>query len=263
VQRPGGLGCCIRRFVKQQIDLRKRRQALLDPDFAHAAHQRATAKHGDRHAREGGRLQTSHAVADACDAPAQPRGFQPFDGIVAIDVARRQKRERDRRFIVAVRLLARHPYQLLLAHHLAAGEIVHPRHQGNVDFAAFDASDQRRRQRTIQFDLNPGKRRPENSQDRRQHECGIQIRRAKNDVSLDVRRRQLRQQFVVQPEDGFGIIQDGLTLGREVKPTTLMNENSLASEFLEALQLKGDGRLSSAQQSRGLRNASGLDDRNQ
>jgi len=101
VQRAGSLGRCIRRFVKQQIDLRKRRQAFLDPDFAHAANQRAAAKDGNRHAREGGRLQTSHAVADACDAPAQARGFQPFDGIVAIDIARWQKRERDRRFIVA------------------------------------------------------------------------------------------------------------------------------------------------------------------
>jgi hypothetical protein len=73
----------------------------------------------------------------------------------------------------------------------------------------------------------------------------------------------LRQQFVVQPEDGFGIVQDGLTLGGEIKPTALVNENGLAGEFFEALQLQGDRRLGSAQQSRSLRDASGLDDRNQ
>jgi hypothetical protein len=145
VQRAGRLGCCVWRFVKQQIDLRKRRQAFLDPDFAHAADQRAAAENGDRHAGEGRRLQASHAVADAGDAPAQAGGFQSFDGMVAIDIARRQKRERDRRFIVAGRLLARHPYQLFLAHHLAAGEIVHPGYQRDIDFAALDAPDKRRR----------------------------------------------------------------------------------------------------------------------
>jgi hypothetical protein len=82
-------------------------------------------------------------------------------------------------------------------------------------------------------------------------------------MSLDIRRGQLRQQFVVQPEDGLCIIQHGLALGREIKPTALVNENGLAGEFFEALQLKGDGRLSPAQQPRGLRDASGLDDRNQ
>jgi hypothetical protein len=143
VQRAGRLGCCVWRFVEQQIDLRKRRQAFLDPDFAHAADQRAAAENGDRHAGEGRRLQASHAVADAGDAPAQARSFQSFDGMVAIDIARRQKRERDRRFIVAGRLLTRHPYQLFLAHHLAAGEIVHPGHQRDIDFAALDPPDQR------------------------------------------------------------------------------------------------------------------------
>ena len=67
----------------------------------------------------------------------------------------------------------------------------------------------------------------------------------------------------MQPEDGFGIIQDGLTLGGEIKPATLVNENGFAGEFFEALQLKGYGRLRSAQQPRGLRDASGLDDLNQ
>jgi hypothetical protein len=145
VQRAGSLGCRARRFVQQQIDLRQRRQAFLDPDLAHAADQRAAAENGNRHVGEGRRLQASHAVADARDAPAQTRGFQLFDGMVAIDVAGRQKCQRNRRFIVSGRLFARHPDQLLLPHHLAAGEIVHPGHQGDIDFAAFDAPNQRRR----------------------------------------------------------------------------------------------------------------------
>jgi hypothetical protein len=193
VQRARGLGGRVGRFVEQEVDLRKRRQAFLFPEFAHAADQRAAAEHGDSHARESRRLQASDAVADACQAPAQPRGFQLFDGMVAIDVARRQKRQRDRRFIVGVGMLARHPDQLLLPHHLAAGEIVHPGHQRNVDFAALDPSHQRRRQRAVQFDLDPWKRGPENPQDRGQHECRVQVWRAENDMSLDVGGGQLGQ----------------------------------------------------------------------
>lgn len=263
MQRGGSLGGCTRRFVQQQIDFRKRRQAFLNPDLAHAANQRAAAEYGHRHAGESGRLQTSHAVADARDAPAQTRGLQLFDGMVAIDVARRQERQRDRRFVVRGRLLARHPYQLLLPHHLAAGEIVHAGHQGNVDFAALDAPDQRRRQRAIQFDLNPRKCGPEDPQNRRQHERRVEIRRAENDMSLDVRGGEMGQQLVVQPENGFGIIEHCLTLGGEKQPTALMDENGFASEFFEALQLKGDRRLAPAEEPRSLRYASGLDDRNQ
>lgn len=109
VQRAGSLGCRVRRFVQQQIDLRQRRQTLFDPDLAHAADQRAAAEDGNRHVGEGRRLQASDAVADAGDAPPQPRGFQLFDGMVAIDVAGRQKRQRNRGFIVRGRLFARHP----------------------------------------------------------------------------------------------------------------------------------------------------------
>jgi hypothetical protein len=71
VQGSGGLGSCGRRFVKQKIDLWQRRQAFLDPDFAHVAHQRAAAKHGHRHSREGRRLQPADAIADAGDTPSQ------------------------------------------------------------------------------------------------------------------------------------------------------------------------------------------------
>jgi len=42
-----------------------------------------------------------------------------------------------------------------------------------------------------------------------------------------------------------------------------MNKNGFAGQFFETLQLKGYRRLSPAQPSRGLRNASGLDDRSQ
>jgi hypothetical protein len=89
MQGPGGFGRCARRFVEQQIDLRKRRQAFLGSELSHVADQRAATEHRDRDSGEGCRLQSANAVADAGDAPSQARGFQPLDGMVAIDIAGR------------------------------------------------------------------------------------------------------------------------------------------------------------------------------
>jgi hypothetical protein len=193
VQRACGLRCRRRRFVEQEIDLGQRRQPFGSADLAHIAHQRASAEHGHRHAGERRGLQAGDAVADAGDAPSQARGLQLLDRMVAEDIARRQKRERDRLFIVGGGLLAGHPDQLFLPHHLSAGEIVHPGHERNIDFAALDASDQRRRQRAVQLQLDARKGFAENFQDRRQHEGGIEVGRAEHDVAFDVGRGELRQ----------------------------------------------------------------------
>jgi len=63
--------------------------------------------------------------------------------VVAIDIAGGQKCKRNWSFVVGRRLLACHPDQLLLPHNLAAGEIIHARHQRYIDFAALHASNQR------------------------------------------------------------------------------------------------------------------------
>ena len=73
-------------------------------------------------------------------------GLQPFDRMVAKNIAGRQQRQRDRLFVMRVGLLAGHPDQLLLPHHLSAGEIVHVGDQRDIDFAALHAADQRRRE---------------------------------------------------------------------------------------------------------------------
>ena len=83
-------------------------------------------------------------MADAGDPPSQPRSFQLFDRMVTKDVAGRQQRKRDRFFVVRRRLLAGHPDQLLLPHHLSPGEVVHAGHQRNIDLAALHTADQRR-----------------------------------------------------------------------------------------------------------------------
>jgi len=183
--------------------------------------------------------------------------------VIAIDVARRQQRERDWGFLVRRRLLPRHPYQLFLPHDLATGEIIHPCHQGDIDFAALHTSDQRRRQRAVQFDLHPRKGLSKNLEDRRQHECGVEIRRAEHDMSLDIRGGQLGQQLVMKSQYRLGIGKDGLAIGGEKQLAAFMGKDRLPGEFFEPLQLKGDRRLSPPEPSRGLRNASGLDDRSQ
>ena len=202
-------------------------------------------------------------MADAGDTPAQPRGFQLFDRMVAKNIARRQQRERDWFFIVCRGLLADHPDQLFLPHHLSAGEIIHAGHQRNIDFAALDASDQRRRERAVQLELNARKSLAENLQDRRQHEGGIEVGRAEHDVAFDIGRGELRQQFVMETEDRARVAQDGLAFRGEKQPSAFVDEDRLAGQFLEPLQLQGDRRLRAAEPPRGLGDASGLDDRHQ
>jgi hypothetical protein len=183
--------------------------------------------------------------------------------MVAIDIAWRQQRERNRLFIVRGGLLPDHPDQLLLPHHLSAGEIVHPGDQRNIDFAALDASDQRRRERAVQLDLNARKGFAEYFQDRRQHEGGIEVGRAQHDVTFDIGGSKLRQQFVMKTEDRARIAQDGLAFRGQEQPAAFVDEDGLSGEFLEPLQLQRDRRLGAAETPRGLRDASGLDDRHQ
>ena len=52
------------------------------------------------------------------------------------------------------------------------------------------------------------------------------VRRAEHDMSFDIGRGQLRQQFVVQPENRLGVVQDRLPLGGEIKPAALMTGTS-------------------------------------
>jgi hypothetical protein len=192
VQGARGLGRRGRRFVQEKINLGQRWQPFLDADFAHVANQRGTAEHGDRHSGEGRCLQTADTVADTGDAPAKSRRLEPLDRMIAIDISRRQQRERDRFFIVGRGLLAGHPDQLLLPHHLSAGEIVHAGHERNIDFAALDASDERRRERAVQLDLDTRKGLAKDLEDRGQHEGSVKVGRAEHDVALDIGRGELR-----------------------------------------------------------------------
>ena len=85
------------RLVQQKIDLRQRRKAFVrGRSGACRSHQRAPAQHGDRHAGEHRGLQTADALAHAGDAPFAAGALEAFDGVVAIDVAGRKQRERDR-----------------------------------------------------------------------------------------------------------------------------------------------------------------------
>jgi hypothetical protein len=252
-----------RRLVEQKINLRQRRQPFLFTDLAHVAHQRASSEHGDGHAGERGGLQPADAVTDAGDAPSEPGGFQCFDRVVAKDVARRQQRQRDRCFIMCGGLLTGHPDQLLLAHHLSAGEVVHPRHQSDVDVTALHASDQRRRQRAVQLQLYARKGLPKDFQDRGQHEGGIEVRCAEHDVAFDVGGGELRQQLVMKAEDRARIAQDGLALRGQKQPPSFVNEDGLSGQFLQPLQLQGDRGLGASQPPRGLGDAAGLDHRHQ
>jgi len=186
VQCARGLGCRLRRFVEQEVDLRQRRQTLIGADLAHVAHQRGATEDRNRHAGESGCLQAADAGADASDAPPELRGFQPFDRMVAKNVARRQQRQGDRLFIMRRGLLPGHPDQLLLPHHLSAGEIVHAGDQSNIDLAALHTSDQRGRKRAVQLQLNARKGFAENPEDRGEHEGRIKVGRAQHDVPLDV-----------------------------------------------------------------------------
>jgi hypothetical protein len=263
VQGARGLGRRGRRFVQKKINLGQLRQPFVDADFAHVANQRGTAEHGHRHSGEGRGLQAADAVTDTGDAPSPSRSLEPFDCMIAKDVARRQQRKRDRLFIMRRGLLAGHPDQLLLTHHLSAGEVVHAGHQRNIDFAAFHASDQRRRERAVQLELNPREGLAEYFQNRRQHEGGVEVGRAEHDVALDIGRRELRQQFVVKAQDRACITQNRLALGRQKQPPAFVNEDRLSGQLLEPLQLKGDCGLGAAQPPCGLRDASGLDDRHQ
>ncbi len=126
--------------------------------------------------------------------------------------------------------------------------------------SALDASYQGSRKRAVQFDLDAGERLSKNFQYRGQHERRIQIGRAEDDMSLDI---ELRQQFIVEPQDRPGKFENRLAFRGEKEATALVNEDGFSRQLLEALQLERDRRLSSAQSPRRFRNASGLDNRNQ
>jgi hypothetical protein len=183
--------------------------------------------------------------------------------MVTKNVAGRQQRKRDRLFIMRRGLLAGHPDQLLLPHHLSAGEVVHAGHQRDIDFAALHAADQRRRKRAVQLDLHPRKGRAKNPQDRRQHEGRIEVRGAQHDVALDVGRGELRQQFVMKAEDRSRVAQYRLAFRGQEQPAAFVDEDGLSGEFLQALQLKGNRGLRAAEPPCGLGDAAGLDDRHQ
>ena len=235
MQGARGLGRRHRRFIEQEVDLRQRRQTLIGADLAHVAHQRGATEDRNRHAGESGCLQTADTGADASDAPSEPRGFQPFDRMVAKNVARRQQRQGDRLFVMRRGLLPGHPDQLLLPHHLSAGEIVHAGDQSNIDLAALHTSDQRGRKRAVQLQLNARKGFAENPEDRGEHEGRIKVGRAQHDVPLDVGRGELRQQFVMKIKDRPRIAQHHLTLGRQEQPPAFMNEDGLSGKFLKSL----------------------------
>ena len=160
-------------------------------------------------------------------------------------------------------LLAGHPDQLLAPHHLAARKIVHAGDERDVDIAALDQAHQRRRERAIELDLDARKGFSEHAEDLRQHEGRIEVGRAEHDLTLDLLRRQLRNQFVMQPQDGFGVGENRGAVLAQRQPAPGMLEQLLAGELLQPLQLQGDRRLGAAQPSRGLGDAAGLDHRDQ
>ena len=160
-------------------------------------------------------------------------------------------------------LLPGHPDQLLLPHHLSAGEIVHAGHQRDIDLATLYASDQRCREGTVQLQLNARKGFAENPQDRGKHEGGIEVGGAEHDVAFDVRRRELRQHFVVKTDDRSRITQDGLAFRGQKQPAALVDEDRFSSELLQPLQLKGNRRLGTTKPPCGLGDAAGFDNRHQ
>ena len=183
--------------------------------------------------------------------------------MVAIDIARRQQRQGDRLFVMRRGLLPGHPDQLLLPHHLSAGEIVHAGHQRDIDLAALHASDKRCREGAVQLQLNARKGFAENPQDRGKHEGGIEVGGAEHDVAFDVRRRELRQHFVVKTDDRSRITQDGLAFRGQKQPAALVDEDRFSSELLQPLQLKGNRRLGTTKPPCGLGDAAGFDNRHQ
>ena len=152
--------------------------------------------------------------------------------MVAIDIARRQQRQGDRLFVMRRGLLPGHPDQLLLPHHLSAGEIVHAGHQRDIDLAALHAPDERCREGAVQLQLNARKGFAENPQDRGEHEGGIEVGGAEHDVAFDVRRSELRQHFVVKTDDRPRVAQDCLTFRCQKQPAALVDEDRFSSELL-------------------------------
>jgi hypothetical protein len=155
--------------------------------------------------------------------------------MVAKDIAGRQQRQRDRLFVMRRGLLPGHPDQLLLPHHLSAGEIVHAGHQRDIDLAALHASDKGCRERAVQLQLNARKGFAENPENRGEHEGGIEVGGAEHDVTFDVRRSELRQHLVVKSDDRSRVTQDRLAFRRQKQPAALMDEDGFSGELLKPL----------------------------
>jgi len=82
-------------------------------------------------------------------------------------------------------------------HHKTAGKIVHPRDERHVNFAAPHALNRRSRQRAAQFNLDARKRFLEHRKHRGQHVSRVEIGNAEDDMALNFRRREPREQFVM------------------------------------------------------------------
>ena len=134
---------------------------------------------------------------------------------------------------------------------------------GKVDLAATHQPDQRCRQRAAQLDLNPRKRLAEAVEDRGQDERGVEVGCAEHDVALDVRGRKPRQQLVMEAKDRLGVGQHHVAVVGQDLPPSLMPEERLVGQFLELLDLEGDGGLRPSQLPCGLGHAPGLHDRDE
>ncbi|MGY3425937.1 hypothetical protein ACVWZW_006441 [Bradyrhizobium sp. F1.13.4] len=53
---------------------------------------------------------------------------------------------------------------------------------------------------------------------------GIEVGRAEHDLTLDLLRRQLRNQFVMQPQDGFGVGENRGAVLAQRQPAACMLE---------------------------------------
>ena len=82
-------------------------------------------------------------------------------------------------------------------HHEATGEIVHSRDQRYINFAAPHTLDRRGRERAAQFNLDARKRFLEHRKHRGQHVSRVEIGNAEDDMALNFRRREPREQFVM------------------------------------------------------------------
>jgi hypothetical protein len=118
---------------------------------------------------------------------------------------------------------------------------------------------ERNAQRASKLDIDPRISAGKVRKDARQQIGGIEIGRAKPDLSLDLRRREARFGLVVQAQDRPRILQQQLAILRQHEATSITPEQFLADRIFQLLDLLAYRRLRPSDALGGGREAPGVD----